>query len=72
MPAPGRQENCKAIVGQTVCVREIRAVPFLKLPFDASMRVYGLLGDFWGEKPEAVGLPARDYLYWQIGLVTSV
>ncbi|HTE37738.1 MAG TPA: hypothetical protein VK630_14445, partial [Reyranella sp.] len=37
-----------------------------------SMRVYGTLGDFWGEKPEAVGLPAHDYLYWQIGLVTSV
>ena len=47
-------------------------LPFLRLPFGASMRVYGTLGDFWGEKPEAVGLPAHDYLYWQVGLVTSV
>ena len=37
-------------------------LPFLRLPFDASMRLYGTLGDFWGEKPEAVGLPAHDYL----------
>jgi uncharacterized protein (TIGR02001 family) len=47
-------------------------LPFPRLPFDASMKLYGTLGDFWGEKPEAVGLPAHDYLYWQIGLVTSV
>lgn len=47
-------------------------LPFLKLPFGASMKAYGSLGDFWGEKPEVVGLPAHDYLYWQVGLVTSV
>ena len=47
-------------------------LPFLRLPFDATMRLYGTLGDFWAEKPQAVGLPAHDYLYWQVGLVTSV
>lgn len=61
-------------VGQTWDKRALVSapLPFGTLPFDAKMRLYGALGDFWGEKPEAVGLPAHDYLYWQVGLVTSV
>ena len=47
-------------------------LPFLPLPFDASMRLYGAVGNFWLAKPEAIGLPTNDYWYWQVGLVTSV
>ncbi len=61
-------------IGQSWNKRALVSAPlsFSRLPFDASMKLYGSLGDFWGEKPEAVGLPANDYLYWQIGLVISV
>lgn len=60
----GRSWNKRALVSAPVS--------FAKLPFDARLRVYGSFGDVWGEKPEAVGLPTHDYLYWQLGLVTSV
>jgi uncharacterized protein (TIGR02001 family) len=61
-------------IGQTWNKRGLVSAPlsFLPLPFDASMRVYGALGNFWMEKPEAQGLLANDYWYWQVGLVTSV
>jgi uncharacterized protein (TIGR02001 family) len=67
-------ENEQGGVGQSWNKRALvtAPLPFLELPFDASMKVYGSLGDFWGEKPEAVGLLAPDYLYWQVGLVISV
>jgi len=66
--------NAQGGVGRSWNKRALVSAPlsFVKLPFDARMRLYGSLGDFWGEKPEAVGLPAHDYLYWQVGLVTSV
>jgi uncharacterized protein (TIGR02001 family) len=61
-------------IGQTWNKRGMVSAPlsFLPLPFDASMRVYGALGNFWMEKPEAQGFPRNDYWYWQTGLVTSV
>jgi uncharacterized protein (TIGR02001 family) len=60
--------------GQSWNKRGLVSAPlsFLTLPFDASMRLYGALGNLWVEKPEAVGLLANDYWYWQLGLVTSV
>jgi uncharacterized protein (TIGR02001 family) len=45
---------------------------FLTLPWDAKMKVYGSLGNFWVEKPQQYGIPGNDYWFWQIGLVTSV
>jgi uncharacterized protein (TIGR02001 family) len=61
-------------VGQTWNKRGLLSTPlsFLPLPFDASMRLYGSLGNFWVAKPEVSGLPTNDYWYWQVGLVTSV
>jgi len=61
-------------VGQTWNKRALVSAPlaFLHLPFDATVQLYGSLGNYWLEKPEALGLPKNDYWYWQVGLVTSV
>lgn len=61
-------------VGETRDKRALVSVPltFLKLPFDASMKAYGAFGDMWMIRPRAIGLPTDDYIYWQVGLVTSV
>jgi uncharacterized protein (TIGR02001 family) len=63
-----------AHAGQSWNKRGLVAVPltFLTLPFDATLKAYGSLGNIWIEKPDLLGLPAHDYWYWQIGLVTSV
>jgi uncharacterized protein (TIGR02001 family) len=61
-------------VGQTLNARVLFSTPlsFLKLPFDASMRVYGSLGSMYVTYPDLIGLPRNDYQYWQAGLVTSI
>jgi uncharacterized protein (TIGR02001 family) len=61
-------------VGETLNTRGLVSAPlsFLKLPFDASMRLYGSLGRMYVTYPDLIGLPRNDYLYWQTGLVTSV
>jgi uncharacterized protein (TIGR02001 family) len=63
-----------AHAGQSWNKRALVSVPlsFLKLPFDAKTKAYGSLGNVWTEKPDLLGLPAHDYWYWQIGLVTRV
>lgn len=61
-------------VGQTLNARVLASapLPFLKLPFDASIRLYGSLGNMYVTYPDLIGLPRNDYQYWQAGVVTSI
>jgi len=60
--------------GQSWNKRGLVSVPldFLPLPNDVKLKVYGSLGNFWVEKPQAYGIPNNDYWFWQVGVVTSV
>jgi uncharacterized protein (TIGR02001 family) len=61
-------------VGETWNTRVLASTPinFVKLPFDATMRLSGSLGLMYVTYPDVIGLPRNDYWYWQVGLVTSI
>ena len=61
--------------GQTWNKRVRITVPldFLKkLQDGVAFRAYGMLGNYWIEKPPLFGLDRNEYWYWQFGLITSV
>ncbi len=46
-------------------------LPFVPLPGEANLKLYGALGNFWIEKPENYGIGGNEYWYWEAGVAAA-